>query len=97
VRLKLADLYDQMDRAQDALQQLLKASEIFFQKSELGMCVSTCERILERDPANAKVRERLSRAILKRDAFKALESAIHFSDQSHTESDARKKNPGDTL
>ncbi len=97
VRLKLADLYDQMDRGQDALKQLLKASEIFFQKSELSMCVSTCERILERDPANAKVRERLSRAILKRDAFKALESAIHFSDQSHTESDARKKNPGDTL
>ncbi len=81
VRLKLADIYEQMGRRDDVIHELIKASEIFFQKSELNMCVSVCERILGMEPANVKVRERLSKAVLKRDAFKALESAILFSDQ----------------
>lgn len=91
VRLKLADLYDQMGRQKESIKELVKASEIFFQKSELNMCVTVCERILSKDPSNGKVRERLSKAVLKRDAFKALESAILFSDQaSQTDTDPKR-------
>lgn len=82
VRIKLADIYGQLGRKAEMIEELSKASEIFFQKSELNMCVTVCERILALEPANALVRERLSKAVLKRDAFKALESAILFSDQA---------------
>jgi len=93
VRLKLADIYEQIGKSAEALAQLIQASEIFFQKSELNMCVSVCERILKKDPTDARVRERLSKAVLKRDAFKALESAIMFSDQTaQPETQTRKPN-----
>jgi tetratricopeptide (TPR) repeat protein len=93
VRLKLADIYEQIGKTAEALAELVQASEIFFQKSELNMCVSVCERILKKDPTDGRVRERLSKAVLKRDAFKALESAIMFSDQtSQPEPETRKSN-----
>jgi len=102
VRLKLADLYEQMGREEDAMNELVRASEIFFQKSELAMCITVCERVLAKDSSCGKVRERLSKAVLKRDAFKALESAIQFSDQASqienpTDPGGRRHDSRDTL
>lgn len=76
IRCKLAEIYIQMDREKDALSEWEKASETFILKGELNKGIDLCEKILEREPSNAKIRERLSKAILQRDSFKAIESAI---------------------
>ncbi len=85
VRLKLADVLSQMKRSPEMMDQLDQAAEMFFNKGELRQCISTCERILKHNPSAGKARKRMNEAILKQDAFKALESAILFSDQPETD------------
>jgi hypothetical protein len=81
VRIKLADVLEQAGDADGAMRELVQASEILFNKGELNLCVSVCERILARNPRDQRVRDRLTKAVNKRDAFKAIESAILFSDR----------------
>jgi len=50
-----------------------------------------CEKILELKPKDAKIRDRLSKAILQRDSFKAIESAISAYTDSY-----EKQNPDAT-
>jgi len=80
VRLKLAEVLEQMGDITEALQELMLASETLFAKEDLVACVATCERYLRLNPGDQRVRKRLSEAVVKRDAFKALESAIIYSD-----------------
>ncbi|MCB2156245.1 tetratricopeptide repeat protein [bacterium] len=81
VRVKIANLLEQLERPKQAFEHLLLASETLFQKGEVNLCIEVCERILKIDPTNQKIRVRLKQAYNKRDAFKALESAILFTDQ----------------
>lgn len=87
VRVKLADVLEQVGDQDGAMRELITASEIYFNKGDLNACVGVCERILNRNPRDQKVRDRLLKAINKRDAFKAIESAILFSDQPHPDRD----------
>jgi tetratricopeptide (TPR) repeat protein len=82
VRLKLADVLEQMGRMPEMLNELFLASETLFQRGELAQCVQVCERFLSHNPTDQRMRKRLSEAVVKRDAMKALESAISFSDDS---------------
>lgn len=89
VRIKLADLYTQKGDAEKSLEQLRMASETLLQKGDLTNTINVCERILKLAPTDQKVRLRLKQAFNKRDAFKALESAILFSDRVGEDSDPR--------
>jgi tetratricopeptide (TPR) repeat protein len=80
VRIKLAELYLQRNERDQALEELRAASETFLAKGEINPCIAVCERILKMVPTDQKVRLRLKQAFNKRDAFKALESAILFTD-----------------
>jgi len=93
-RMRLALAYRGEGRSEEELEELVAASELFFKESELGDCIAACERALELDPDNAVVRERRSKAVLKRDAFTALEAAFGYSDpgaEEETKSGRRKK------
>lgn len=85
VRIKAAGLLQQLGRTDEALAHLEKASEAFFDKSELNACIDACEHILRLRPTDQKARIRLRQALNKRDAFKALESEILFSDMRNTD------------
>jgi hypothetical protein len=89
VRCKLAEIYIQLNQVDDALAEWDKASETFIFKGELDKGIMLCEKILKKRPSDAKARERLSRAMLQKDYFKAIDSAI----SSYT--DSSKKPPGD--
>lgn len=89
IRVKLADLLEQMGRIPEMLEQLGLASEIYQKKDELAQCVAACERYLRMNPGDQRMRKRMNEAILKRDAFKALESAIIFSDADEDERQSR--------
>lgn len=88
---KLADVLEQLGRHDEAYVHLEKASEIFFTKGETRKCIVICERLLKINPADGKIRDRLSKAELKKDAFKALESAILASDTHHPKTDNQNK------
>ena len=80
VRLKLADVHEQIGQISSMLHQLSLASEIFFNKNELSSCVAACERFLRVNPGDQRIRKRMNDAILKRDAYKAIESALMYPD-----------------
>jgi tetratricopeptide (TPR) repeat protein len=81
LRLKLADVYQQMNRVSEMLKELEAASDTLFKNNDLSKCITACERFLRVRPDNAKLRRRLNEALLKRDALKALESAIMHDDE----------------
>ncbi|HPB29895.1 MAG TPA: tetratricopeptide repeat protein [Candidatus Sumerlaeota bacterium] len=88
IRCKLAEIYMQMGKNEEAMNEWDKASETFIFKGELDKGITLCEKILEHRPSDAAVRERLSRAILQKDSFKAIESAISaFTDTFDKPSD----------
>lgn len=87
VRVKLADVLEQVGESDAALRELAQASEVFFMKGDLNQCVAVCERILAKNPRDQKIRDRLLKAINKRDAFKAIESAILFTDPHDADRD----------
>ncbi len=87
VRVKLADVLEQVGESDAALRELAQASEVFFMKGDLNQCVSVCERVLAKNPRDQKIRDRLLKAINKRDAFKAIESAILFTDPHDADRD----------
>ncbi|MCC6547532.1 tetratricopeptide repeat protein [Candidatus Sumerlaeota bacterium] len=80
VRLKLADVHEQIGQISSMLHQLALASEVFFNKNELSPCIAACERFLRVNPSDQRVRKRMNDAILKRDAYKAIESALLYPD-----------------
>ena len=81
VRVRLADVLEQMGRIPEMLDQLSQAADSFFQRGDLAASIQCCERYLKVSPGDGRMRKRLNEAILKRDAFKALESAILFTDR----------------
>lgn len=85
VRCKLAEIYIQLNRVDDALAEWEKASETFIFKGELDKGIMLCEKILKKRPSDAKAREHLSKAMLQKDYFKAIDSAI----SSYTDSSER--------
>jgi|GEM_PF-737222 len=89
VRCKLAEIYIQLNRLDDALAEWEKASETFIFKGELDKGIMLCEKILSKKPSDAKARERLSRAMLQKDYFKAIDSAIS------SYADSAERPPGD--
>ncbi len=83
IRIKLADLYEQIGREEDACRELDQASEILIGKGELEKSILICERLIALRPADGNVRNRLAKAILQRDSFKAIESAIGAYETDH--------------
>jgi len=84
VRCKLAEIYLQLEQVEEAVGELDKASETFIFKGELDKGIALCEKIIELDPSLAAIRDRLSKAILQRDSFKAIESAISAFTDTYT-------------
>jgi tetratricopeptide (TPR) repeat protein len=76
VRCKLAEAYIQLDKTDDAIHEWDKASETFIFKGELDKGIALCEKVLELKPTEGNIRDRLSKALLQKDSFKAIESAI---------------------
>ena len=76
IRLKLAELYESKGMLKESLEEYKKTSETFFKKGELNDCIKLCERLMEKDPTDIYIRDRLQKAILRRDSLKALDSAI---------------------
>ncbi len=94
VRVKLADTLERMGRTSEMLRELANASETYFNRGELAACARICERYVEINPSDQRMRRRLNEAILKRDAFKALESAIMFSDTDEDDPPAAPRRKG---
>jgi tetratricopeptide (TPR) repeat protein len=80
VRVKLAHHYLQMDDKQKALKEYAEARDLYFNKGEIATCIEVCEKMLELHPTDQRTRLVLKQSLNKRDAFKALESAIIYSD-----------------
>jgi tetratricopeptide (TPR) repeat protein len=80
VRLKLADVLEQMGRRQEMLEELGTAAEQFFRKGEVAACIAACNRYIDIQPNDARIRRLLSEAEIKRDAIKALDSTISHLD-----------------
>jgi predicted Zn-dependent protease len=80
VKVKLANLHLQLNEKEKALKELVEARDLYFNKGEIATCIEVCEKILELNPTDQRTRLQLKQTINKRDAFKALESAIIFSD-----------------
>jgi tetratricopeptide (TPR) repeat protein len=99
VRCKLADIYRRMGRADDAFEQRDTASEILLQKGELDRGIALCEELLKERPTDKRIRERLSKAVVRRGSFKALESAISsygdVIDKPETPPEEHENNPPD--
>ncbi|MBN1901704.1 tetratricopeptide repeat protein [Candidatus Sumerlaeota bacterium] len=89
IRCKLAEIYSKTGKMDEAVDEWDKASETFILKGELDKGISLCEKILEIKPKHAVSRDRLSKAILQRDSFKAIESAIS------SYADSQDKAPGE--
>jgi tetratricopeptide (TPR) repeat protein len=83
MRLKLADVYQQMGRLPDMLEELGLAAETLLSRGELPQCVQVCERYLAMNPNDARMRRRLNEAVIKRDAMRALESSISYVEDLH--------------
>jgi tetratricopeptide (TPR) repeat protein len=96
IRIKLADLYEQIGRQNDACKELDQASQILIEKGELEKCIAICERLEALRPADQKVRNRLAKAILQRDSFKAIESAIVAYDTDHPERHKKPPRPSES-
>ncbi len=86
VKVKLANLYLQINEKDNALKELTQARDLYSNKGEISTCIEVCEKILELNPTDQRTRLHLKQTINKRDAFKALESAIIFSDSTSDES-----------
>lgn len=84
-RCKLADLYDQQGRSEEAYEQFSQAARIFISKGELDKGIELCQNLLKRNPVDVEIRNLLNNAILQRDSFKAIESAIEFIEERQTE------------
>jgi tetratricopeptide (TPR) repeat protein len=84
VRVRLADVLGQLGRKEEMLTELSLASEIYLVRDELANCAEACQKYLKVNPTSQQIRKRLNDAVLKRDAFKALESAILFTDRNET-------------
>jgi len=85
VKVKLAELYIRINNHDSAIEVLRSAAEVYLNKGELSPCIDCCEKVLSLQPTDQKSRLLLKQAINKRDAFKALESAIIFADQTDDE------------
>ncbi|MCD6385510.1 tetratricopeptide repeat protein [Candidatus Sumerlaeota bacterium] len=84
-RCKLASIYDQQGRSDEAYEQLSQAARIFISKGELEKGIDICHNLLHRNPADLEIRQLLNNALLQRDSFKAIESAIDFIEERQTE------------
>lgn len=87
VRIRLADLYEQISCQEEALDQLTHAVESLYHKGEVDTCIDVCERILRQRPSDHRIRQRLKQSYNKRDAFKALQSDILLPDSLPGEAD----------
>lgn len=76
IRIKLAELYEVKGMFKEALYEYKRASEILFNRGELNDCIKLCEKLMEKDLTDIHIRDRLQKAILRRDSLKALDSAI---------------------
>ena len=76
IRIKLAELYEVKGMFKEALYEYKRASEILFNRGELNDCIKLCEKLMEKDLTDIHIRDRLQKAILRRDSLRALDSAI---------------------
>jgi tetratricopeptide (TPR) repeat protein len=76
VRMRMADLLFRLGESENAIKEWDQASAQFFELGDWQSVIRLCEKILELDPSRVPVRDRLSRASLKKDSLAAIESAI---------------------
>ncbi len=85
-RCKLAEIYEQLGKPEEAYKQLATAAKIFIDKGELQRGIEICQKLLHRNPADVEIRKILNRAELQRSSFKAIESAIEYIDKKRKNS-----------
>lgn len=66
VRVKLAELIGEAGRAEESDMHWARAATDFFKRREYNPGIEILEGLVSRNPDNARLRKRLSRAILKR-------------------------------
>ncbi len=76
VRAKLAELIAKTGRMKEADEQWAQAANDFFNRGELNRCIEILDELLGRHPDDARLRERLSRAVLKRESMNAIGSVV---------------------
>ena len=74
IRIQLAELYDAGGREDDACQHWFEAGETLIQSGDINRGIEVLEQLLRRRPSDARVRAHLNKAVLKRDAFSAIDS-----------------------
>ncbi len=79
VRVKLAELLEKSGRQAEADEHYATSANDFLNRGELTRAIDLYQRLVERHPEDARLRERLSRAILKRDSLRALGSIMEGS------------------
>lgn len=97
VRTRLGDLLYQIGEVDEAIQEWEQASEHFMSNGELSAVIDLCEKILKIDPGRTGVRDRLSRASLKKDSMAAIESAIESLEDDTFDFDEPGEHENDTL
>ncbi len=85
-RCKLADIFDQLNQPNEAYAQRSQAAQVLINKGELDKGIDLCEKQLQVNPNDAEIRQILNNAVLQRDSFKAIESAIEYIEKQKTES-----------
>lgn len=78
VRDKLARQLARTGRMKEADDQWAQAAVDFFNKGEFDKCIEILEELVGRHPEDARLRERLSRALLQRESMNALGSIADF-------------------
>ncbi len=74
VRIELAEYLDRVGQVDEAYQEWVKAGESLILNGSVSEGIEILEQMTRRKPNDAKVRASLSRAVLKRDAFSAIDS-----------------------
>ena len=72
VRSKLADVLAKAGRTEEADKEWVKAGEDYFKRGRLNQCIDIFEDLIKRHASDARIRQGLQKAILKRDSLKAL-------------------------
>ncbi|OPZ16300.1 MAG: photosystem I assembly protein Ycf3 [candidate division BRC1 bacterium ADurb.BinA364] len=73
---KLAEILENLDRREEAMDEWRIASRIFTDRGEYQSAIDACNRVLKNAPNDQETRERMVKANLRLDSLRAIDSAI---------------------
>jgi predicted Zn-dependent protease len=78
---QVAEILHHLGRDNEAYAHWVEASELLFKQQQWRECTALCERLVQMNPSDPRMRDRLSRAALMKAQMKELDSAIEQIDQ----------------